>query len=104
MMAGRFLADENLPRACVAAMRTAGYDVSWICEQTTAISDEDVCRMAMNGVGILRSSAKMPSAYDPFLPEPDTPTLRLIDKLTQFHRPRSINWRYSFNQSFQTCL
>jgi predicted nuclease of predicted toxin-antitoxin system len=58
MMAGRFLADENLPRACVAAMRTAGYDVSWICEQTTALSDEDVCRMATDQDRVIVSNDK----------------------------------------------
>ncbi|WP_457799057.1 DUF5615 family PIN-like protein [Methylocystis sp. S23] len=42
----RFLADENFPGEAVNALRTAGFDVLWICESTSGASDTRVLAMA----------------------------------------------------------
>ena len=38
----RFVADENLPRAAVAALRAGGHDVLWIREDMPRASDEQI--------------------------------------------------------------
>jgi predicted nuclease of predicted toxin-antitoxin system len=42
----KFLADENLPRICVASLRSQGFDVTWISEISASISDAEVCSLA----------------------------------------------------------
>ena len=43
----RLLADENFPKLAVEAARAAGYDVSWIAENSPSISDRDVLAAAI---------------------------------------------------------
>ena len=38
----KFLADENFPRPAVRALREAGFEVAWVCEEAPGASDEDV--------------------------------------------------------------
>ena len=42
----RFLADENLPGACVAALRRLGRDVVWIAEASSGATDAFVLEFA----------------------------------------------------------
>ncbi|ARN83080.1 DUF5615 family PIN-like protein [Methylocystis bryophila] len=42
----RFLADENFPGLAVAALRSAGHDVLWICEASPGSSDQQVLQTA----------------------------------------------------------
>jgi predicted nuclease of predicted toxin-antitoxin system len=42
----RLLADENMPRDVVAALRRAGHDVAWVREQAPGSSDKHVLEMA----------------------------------------------------------
>ncbi len=42
----RFLADENFPGLAVAALRSAGHDVLWICEASPGSSDQEVLQIA----------------------------------------------------------
>jgi predicted nuclease of predicted toxin-antitoxin system len=42
----RLLADENMPRDVVAALRRAGHDVVWIREQAPASSDQHMLETA----------------------------------------------------------
>lgn len=43
----RFLADEDVPRAIVLALREAGHDVTWIRETSPGIRDEAVLASAV---------------------------------------------------------
>ena len=43
----KLLADENFPRAAVEAARAAGFDVSWVSEDTPSIGDRDVLAAAI---------------------------------------------------------
>jgi predicted nuclease of predicted toxin-antitoxin system len=43
---GRFLANENVPGAAVAALRAAGHDVAWIRDSSPGIRDELVLARA----------------------------------------------------------
>ncbi|MCR6645900.1 MAG: DUF5615 family PIN-like protein [Terricaulis sp.] len=38
----RFLADENMPRACVEALRAAGHDLVWVREDAPGMDDTDI--------------------------------------------------------------
>lgn len=42
----RFLADENLPRAVVAALVDAGHDVVWIGATAAGIEDAEIMALA----------------------------------------------------------
>lgn len=42
----RFLADENLPRACVRRLRNAGYDVEYVVETSAGSFDPTVMERA----------------------------------------------------------
>ena len=42
----RFLADENIPRDAVEALRTGGHDVRWVSDSQPGITDEDVVALA----------------------------------------------------------
>jgi len=48
-----FLADENLPRLAVEALRQAGLDVLWIAEESPGISDDDVLALSVSTSRIL---------------------------------------------------
>ncbi len=37
-----FLADENFPRPALEALRKAGFDIAWICEDQSGATDEQV--------------------------------------------------------------
>ncbi len=43
----RFLADENIPRASLHALRAAGHDVMSIAEASPGIADSDVLRLSI---------------------------------------------------------
>lgn len=49
----RFLADENFPRAAVAALTSAGHDVIWVQAVSPGASDAEVLAMATQGRRIL---------------------------------------------------
>jgi hypothetical protein len=42
----RFLADENFPRAAVAALEAAGHDIAWVRLTTPGAADADVLAAA----------------------------------------------------------
>jgi predicted nuclease of predicted toxin-antitoxin system len=42
----RFLADENIPRAAVEALRSAGHEVLWACESSPGAPDMELLRTA----------------------------------------------------------
>ena len=49
----QFLADENVPRAVVSALRDAGVDVAWIAESHTGADDEQVLTLAVSNGRVL---------------------------------------------------
>jgi Domain of unknown function (DUF5615) len=49
----RFLADENFPRAAVAALEVAGHDVSWVRLAAPGAADAAVLAMAVRESRIL---------------------------------------------------
>jgi predicted nuclease of predicted toxin-antitoxin system len=54
----RVLADENVPREAVTAMRAAGHDVAWIAEDAPSIADLDVLVRAAAEERVLVTSDK----------------------------------------------
>jgi hypothetical protein len=42
----RFLADENVPLALIARLRSLGHDVLWVAETAPGIDDAEVLRLA----------------------------------------------------------
>jgi predicted nuclease of predicted toxin-antitoxin system len=49
----RFLADENIPRKAVDALRAAGHDVAWIAEEAPSTTDTDVLARAVRDRRVL---------------------------------------------------
>jgi hypothetical protein len=47
----KLLANENIPRFAVEALRGAGHDVAWIVERAPSVADEDVLALAIVGGG-----------------------------------------------------
>lgn len=43
----RFLADENIPAAAVAALKAAGNDVAWVRSESPGVADRDVLAWAV---------------------------------------------------------
>jgi predicted nuclease of predicted toxin-antitoxin system len=43
----KLLANENIPRLAVEALRVAGHDVAWIAERSPSVADEDVLALAV---------------------------------------------------------
>lgn len=49
----RVLADENIPKVLVAALRESGHDVVWIHEVSPGVSDHEVLRIARDQERVL---------------------------------------------------
>lgn len=49
----KLLANENIPRLAVEALRGAGHDVAWIVERAPSVADEDVLTLAIKEARIL---------------------------------------------------
>jgi predicted nuclease of predicted toxin-antitoxin system len=50
----KFLADENLPRPTVHALRENGFEIAWVAEDSPGSSDEEVlARCAQSGFTLL---------------------------------------------------
>lgn len=49
----RLLANENIPRLAIDALRAAGHDVAWISERSPSVADDDVLALAVKESRIL---------------------------------------------------
>jgi predicted nuclease of predicted toxin-antitoxin system len=54
----RFLADENVERQLVAALRDAGHDVEYIAELAPGSADEEVLQRARRGSAVIITGDK----------------------------------------------
>ena len=49
----RFLANENVPRAAIDAVRQAGHDITWVHDQIPGADDEHVLQLALHESRVL---------------------------------------------------
>jgi predicted nuclease of predicted toxin-antitoxin system len=103
----RFLADENVPAAAVAALEQAGYDVVWIRRIAPGSSDRDVLARAIaesrvlltfdKDFGELSRRAGLPRAFGVILFRiPLSPPFEIGRRLLQFVESRN-DWEGHFS-------